>query len=330
MTQHWTRRSLSLGLLAAVSLPAALATEFASRPARVAFVHMFQLGPSAPFPGAFRSRMKELGWFDGRNVMIDTHDAGGSREKLAAIMRELVDSHVDVIVAACTPEAKAALMYTSTIPIVLASVGDPIAAGLVSSLARPGGNVTGVSTMQLTQSAMRISFLREAFPKIAHATVVWNPVRSDGAQDVKVMQAAGKRFNMRVDSRPVQSRDELASELDDMATNGSQALLTVADTLMASQSRLLVETTARRRIPTLFDAREYVDDGGLMSYGPNLALGNRRAAEFVDKILRGANPADLPMKLPTKFELIVNLKTAKALGFVLPRSFLLRADQIIE
>lgn len=303
----------------------------AQKPApRVAYVYLFKEGPTAPFFEAFRGRMRELGWVDGQNVHIEPRDAQGSQDKLAAIMRELVDSQVDVIVAMCTPEAKVAKRMTSTTPIVMAATGDPVAAGLVQSFSRPGGNVTGVSAMLVELSAKRLDLLKAAFPGVTRATIVWNPDRPDNTPEVNAMVDAGKQLGVQVQSRPVRTAEELAAELDAIPAGASQALLNAGDPMIGGQGARLVAFAAARRLPALFEERSFVDAGGLMSYGPNFPQLHRRAADYVDKILKGAKPGDLPIEQPTMFEFVINLRTAKALGFTIPQSVLLRADQVIR
>ena len=297
---------------------------------RIAYVWIFTEGPSAPFADAFRERLRELGWIDGKTAIIETYDANGSPEKLDAIMRGLVDSKVDVIVTACTPEAKAAVKFTNTIPIVMAATGDPVAAGLAKSLAKPGGNVTGVSGMLLDLSAKRLALLKEAFPKVSTATVLWNPGRPDNKPEVAAMQAAARELNMRLDSQEVRTPQELSDALDLLPTTGTQAILNTGDTLLSNQGPKVVAFAAQRRLPTLFESRSFVDQGGLMSFGPNFPALHRRAADYVDKILKGAKPGDLPIEQPSKFELVINMKTAKALGFSIPQSLLVRADDVIR
>ena len=297
---------------------------------RIAYVWIFNEGPSAPFLEAFRDRMRELGWIDGKTITIQAYDANGSQERLAAIMRELVDSKVDVIVTACTPEAKAAVKVTNTIPIVMAATGDPVAAGLATSFARPGGNVTGVSAMLLDLSAKRLALLKEAFPKVSTATVLWNPGRPDNKPEVAAMQAAAQTLKMRLDSQQIRSPQELYDALELLPTTGTEAILNAGDPLISSQSAKIIAFADKYRLPTLFENRLFVDQGALMSFGPNFPGLHRRAADYVDKILKGAKPGDLPIEQPTKFELIINMKTANALGFAIPQTLLLRADEVIR
>jgi putative ABC transport system substrate-binding protein len=320
-----------IGTFVAGAMGARVAEAQQAKPVpRIAYVWIYKEGPSAPFVEAFRDRLRELGWIDGQNIIVETHDADGNPEKLAAIMRGLVDSKIDVIVTACTPEAKAAVKVTNTIPIVMAATGDPVAAGLAASLSRPGGNVTGVSAMLLDLSAKRLALLKEAFPSVSVATVLWNPGRPDNKPEVSAMQAAAKALNVRLDSQEVRTPAELTDALELLPTTGTQAILNAGDTLLSNQSGKVIAFANTRRLPTLFESRFFVDQGGLMSYGPNFPTLHRRAADYVDKILKGAKPGDLPIEQPTTFELVINMKTAKALGFTIPRSLLVRADDVIQ
>jgi len=296
---------------------------------RVAYVWIFNEGPSAPYYEAFRGRMRELGWIDGQNIVIDPRDANGNPERLDAIMRELVNSKYDVITTACTPEAKSAVKFTTTIPVVMAATGDPVAAGLAASLARPGGNVTGISAMLLEQSAKRLEILKEAFPKVAIATVLWNPGRPDNRPEVRSMQTAAQALGIRLDSSEVRSPTELGDVLDVLPTTGTQAILNTGDPLLVSQGPRIIAYANRHRLPSLFESRVFVDAGALMSYGPDFPTLHRHAADYVDKILRGASPANMPIEQPTRFQLVINLRTAKTLGFSIPQSLLLRADDVI-
>jgi putative ABC transport system substrate-binding protein len=297
---------------------------------RIGYVYMFKEGPSAPQVNAFKARMSSLGYGD-NGYILEVHDADGSPEKLSAIMKELVDSKVDVIVAACTPEAAAAVKHTTTIPIVMAATGDPVSAGLVRSYARPGGNITGVSGMLLELSAKRLELLKEAFPRVTRATIIWNPGRPDNHQEVKAMQDAGRAMGITVESMQVRTRAELADALDLLPTTKTEALLNAGDTLIGGDRiSAIIQAAAKMRIPTIFEERQYAELGSLMSFGPNFKSLHAHAAEYVDKILRGARPGDLPIEQPSRFEFIVNLKTARAMGWTIPQSLLARADEVIR
>jgi putative ABC transport system substrate-binding protein len=311
------------------SAPGALA-EGAPKLPRVAYVWLASEGPSAPYTDAFRDRMGQLGWIDGKTFVLEHRDAHGSLTELDAIMQALVQSRVDLIVAMCTPEGLSARKFTSTIPIVMAATGDPVAAGLAESFARPGGNVTGVSGMMLELSAKRVGLLKEAFPKISQVTAFWNPVRPDNRTEIKTMQDAGTRLAINIQSTEVRTHVELAAQLDAIGWDGTQAILTTGDTLVTSERVAIAERAAKLRLPAIYEDRVYVEAGGVMSYGPNVRNMHRRAAEFVDKILKGAKPGDLAFEQPTKFEFIINNKVAKALGMTIPQSVLVQADEVIQ
>ena len=324
------RAIASLVSVILLGIPLVAAAQTMKQPPRVAYVWLYRLGPSAPFVEAFADRIKELGWVDGKTIRISYRDAEGDPEKLAAIMRELVETKVDLIVAACTPEAKAAQQATSTIPVVVAAIGDPVRSGLVASWARPGGNITGVSTSWLELSAKRIEVLNEVAPKVRRATVLWNPIRGDNAVEVEVMQDAARKFGIDLKSHQIRDRDEIDVTLDAMARDGTQALTQAGDPVVYNYARHLLDFAARQRIPAIYDNRFFVDQGGLMSYGPNLPSLHRRAADYVDKILKGAKPAELPFEQPSKFELVINLKAANELGLKIPHTILVRADDVIR
>jgi putative ABC transport system substrate-binding protein len=317
-----------LAMLLAASL-AASAQEAKQAP-RIAYVWLYRLGPSAPFADDFTRRMKELGWVDGKNIRLSFRDAEGDPEKLAAIMRELVDTKIDLIVAACTPEAKAAQKATSTIPVVVAATGDAVKSGLIASWARPGGNITGISASWLDLSAKRMQVLKEAAPKVTRVTALWNPLRGDNADEVKVMQEAAGKLGMQLQSQQVRDKEEIEVSLAAMARDGTQALTEAGDPIVYTYARHLLDFAAEHRMPAIYDNRFFVDAGGLMSYGPNLTTLHRRAADYVDKILKGAKPADLPFEQPTKFELVINMQAAKKLGLTIPQALLVRADDVIR
>jgi putative ABC transport system substrate-binding protein len=312
----------------AASFPAS--AQQATKVPRIAYVWLASAGPSAPYADAFRGRMAELGYVEGKNIQASYIDAGGNRAKLDEIMEGLVRDKVDLIVAMCTPEALSAKKFTTTIPVVMAATGDPVVAGLVESLAHPGGNITGISGMSMPLSAKRVDLLKQAFPKLTQTTVLWNPARPDNKPEVKTMQDAAARLGLRFQSDEVRSRDEIAVKLDAIGWDGTQSLLNSGDPLLDSEFLAIAERAAKLKIPALFEDRFYVEMGGLMSYGPNLRKMHQRAADYVDKILKGAKPGDLAIEQPTHFELVINKRAAKALGVTIPNSVLLQADEVIE
>jgi putative ABC transport system substrate-binding protein len=291
---------------------------------------MFDEGPSAPYTAAFRERMEQLGWIDGRNYLVQYKGAGGDARQLDAIMQDLVRAKVDLVVAVCTPEAQSIKKYTSTLPVVLAATGDPIAAGLVQSLARPGSNFTGVSSMSLPLSAKRVALLKQAAPQLTQATVLWNPARRDNEPEVKIMRDAGAKLGLSVSSVLVRSRDELHTQLDALRWDRTQALLNAGDALVTSERRAIVERANALRLPAMYEDRLFVEVGGLMSFGPNLRKQHRRAADYVDRILKGAKPQDLPIEQPTTFELVLNRRTARLVGITFPKDLLVQADEVLD
>jgi putative tryptophan/tyrosine transport system substrate-binding protein len=324
------RAIFALAALALVAAAPVAPAQPAPKLPRVAYVWLFSEGPSGPYAESFRERMGQLGWIDGKNFVLEHRDAHGNPKELDAIMDALVQSKVDLIVAMCTPEGLAAKKFTSTIPIVMAATGDPVAAGLAQSLARPGGNITGISGLELELSAKRVGLLKEMVPKLTQATALWNPARPENRLEVKAMQDAGAQLGIKVQSSEVRSRDELATQLDAIGWDGTQAILNSGDTILASQRRAIVDRAAKLRLPAIYEDRIYVESGGLMSYGPSVRNMHRRAADYVDRILKGAKPSDLPFEQVSKFEMVVNQKTAKALGVTIPRAILLQADEVIK
>lgn len=324
------RAIFALATVVLVAAPPNAAAQPAPKLPRVAYVWLFSEGPSGPYSESFRERMGQLGWIDGKNFVLEERDAHGNPKELDTIMDALVQSKVDLIVAMCTPEGLSAKKFTSTIPIVLAATGDPVAAGLVQSMARPGGNITGISGLQLELSAKRVALLKETVPKLTQATALWNPARPENRLEVKAMQDAGAQLGVKIQSSEVRSRDELATQLDAIGWDGTQAILNSGDAILASQRRAIVERAAKLHLPALYEDRVYVEAGGLMSYGANVRDMHRRAADYVDKILKGAKPGDLPFEQVSRFQLVVNQKTAKALGVIIPRTILLQADEVID
>jgi putative ABC transport system substrate-binding protein len=317
-------------LATALAFASAAVAQGAKPLPRVAYVWLFGIGPSAPFGDAFAARMGELGWVDGKTVKITYHDAQGDPAKLSAILHQLVDSKIDVLVVPCTPEAVAAKKVTSTVPVVVAATGDAVKSGLIESWARPGRNITGLSATLHELSAKRVEMLKEIVPGITKAGVVWNPVRGDNADEVAAMQERARKLGIELLSQQVRDREEIGVALDAMVRDRIGGLTETGDPFIYTYTPDFVAFAAKHRLPAIYDNRYFVDRGGLMSYGPDLSMLHRRAADFVDKILKGARPADLPFEQPSKFELVINMKTAKALGIGIPQSLLVRADDVIR
>ena len=277
---------------------------------------------------ALVQRLHELGWNEGRNVAIEYRSADGRSERMNEIAAEFVRLKVDIIVAQGTPGAVAAKQATSIIPIVCPASGDLVGAGLVASLARPGGNVTGQSLENPDLASKRVELLREVAPLLRRLAIMAT-VEAVPALEVKEAQAAARRFGLDVITLDIRRAEDIAPTFDGIKDR-SDGLYVAGAPLLISY-RVRINTLAlTMRLPTIYNSREYVELGGLISYGPNFLEMHRRAAVYVDKILRGAKPADLPVEQPTKFDLVVNLTTARALGLTIAESFLARADEVIE
>jgi putative ABC transport system substrate-binding protein len=278
---------------------------------------------------AFVQRLRELGWIEGRTIAIEYRWGEGRADRYAEIAAEFVRLKVDVIVANGTEPAVAAKQATSTIPIVFPVAGDPIGSRLVTSLARPGGNVTGLSNLGSGLAAKRLELLREVVPELRQLAVMANVDYSGGLTEKDEIEAAARTLRLEIVSLPIRRMEDVAAAFEGLKGR-AEALYTIGDPLSHTH-RLRINTFAlAAHLPTMFPQREYVEAAGLMSYGTNYVDLNRRAADYVDKILRGAKPGDLPVQQPTKFDLVVNLATAKALGVTIPEAFLTRADEVIE
>jgi putative ABC transport system substrate-binding protein len=281
-----------------------------------------------PWTAAFVQRLRELGWIEGRTVAIQYRWAEGRAERLAEIAAEFVRLKVDVIVTGGNA-AVAAKQASTVVPIVFALVDDPVGMGLVANLARPGGNITGLSMQQTELAGKRLELLREVVPSLRRLAIMGNVDLPNIALEIGQIQVAAGTLGLDVTTFEIRRAEDIAPAFEALKGR-AQALYVVGDALVIIQ-RVRISTLAlAARLPTIYNIREYVEAGGLMSYGPNIPDLFRRAADFVDKILRGTKPADIPVEQPTKFDLVINLTTAKALGLTIPESFLLRADEVIE
>ena len=278
---------------------------------------------------AFRQRLYELGYVEGKNIFIEYRYAEGKPGRLPNLAAELVRLKVDVMVTVGGSSVIAAKKASSTIPIVFTGSGDPVASGFVSSLARPGGNITGLSTMASDLNSKRLELLKEAFPKVAQVALLWEGF-ARGNQTLTETEAAAKALGVKLLSLEVTRIDDLDSAFTRAKRDGAQALITVAGPLVNTQQRQVLDFAAKNRLPAMYPTSELVEAGGLMSYAAKDADLWRRAADFVDKILKGAKPADVPVEQPTKFELVINLKTAKQIGLTIPQRVLARADRVIK
>ena len=262
--------------------------------------------------------------------MIEWRTASGDYARLPELAADLVRSKVDVIVVQSTQAAQAAKRATSTIPIVMATVADPVGSGLVASLAHPGGNVTGLSTMVFELSAKRLQLLKEALPGVARVAVLWNPDTPYHTKVVEDLKAAAPSLSIVLSFVAARTPDEFGPAFSAVSRAHAQALYVISDAFFVNRRVMLVKLASKARLPAIYGFGLFVDEGGLMSYGSNYADHLRRSAGYVDKILKGAKPGDMPIEQPTTFELVVNLKTAKALGLTIPQSILLRADEVIK
>jgi putative ABC transport system substrate-binding protein len=292
------------------------------------------LGDSTPLAegeraAAFARRLHDLGWIEGRTIAIEYRWADGRNDRLAEIAGEFAQLKVDIIVTGGTPAVMAAKQATSVIPIVFAAVGDPVGVGFVASLARTGGNITGVSALTADLAGKRLGLLREVISNLGRLAIMANVGNPLVALELGELQAAARPLGLQLDTLEIRRPQDIASTLD--AVKGRTDALYVCQDLVTRANRLRINTLAlAARLPVMHASREFIEAAGLISYGPNFPDLYRRTADYVDKILRGAKPADLPVEQPTKFELVVNLTTAKALGLEIPATLLARADEVIE
>jgi putative ABC transport system substrate-binding protein len=285
---------------------------------------------TSPFLEDLRQGLRELGYVEGKNIVIEVRWGEGKLDRMPALASELVRMKVDVIVAVSSPSVVAAKQVTRTIPIVMPLSSDPVGDGLVASLARPGGNITGLSLMAPDLAAKRLQLLKEAFPRVRPVAALWNPDYVGMAARLRETQGVAPSVGVEVRSVEMRDSRELERALENLDRNRPSAIFLLADPLTLSQRLRIVEFAAEERIPAMYEVSQFVDAGGLMSYGPNTDELLRRAASYVDRILKGAKPGDLPIEQPSRFELVINLKTAKTLGITIPESVLLQADRVIQ
>jgi putative tryptophan/tyrosine transport system substrate-binding protein len=284
---------------------------------------------AAPYNAIFRQALRALGYVEGGNIAIEYRYADGNYDRLPTLAAELVRLKVDIIVTEGTPPTRVATQATKTIPIVMTVTGDPVAAGLVTNLARPGGNLTGASFFFPEIAAKRLQLLKELIPALSRATVVWNPGNTVHGPTVKAVEAAAKTFGVDVDHVTIQAPADLDDALLAIGRR-RHSLLVLEDATINVCSPQIAQAAARHRLPTVFGLTAFVEAGGLMAYGPSRPELWRRAAAFVDKILKGAKPGDLPVEQAVRFDLVINVATAQGLRLTIPPSFLLRADQLIQ
>ncbi len=298
---------------------------------RIGYLDQGSAGEDRPYLEAFRQGLRDFGWREGQTIKIEARFAEGQTARLPTLAAELVRLKMDIIVTQTTPAALAAKQATTTIPIVFGGAADPVGSKIVSSLSHPGGNITGWTHLGLELRAKYLELLKEAVPEATRFGVLWNPTNQVHKPSLKVIEGAAERLKVKLHLVGIQDPGEFEGAFTALVKKGVQALVVFPDGMFRAQKPLIIALAARNRLPTIYGLREYAEVGGLMTYGTDLADMHRRlGATLVDKVLKGANPADLPVAQPTKFELLINLKTAKALGLTIPSSLLVRADKVIE
>src|SRR5262245_3363472 len=326
------RRRKFFSLVGAAALAWPLSAARGQQPAKVPIIGFLGASTAStgnPWAAAFVQRLRELGWIEGRTVAIEYRWADGRNERVPELAADFVRLKVDVIITYANTSAAAIKRTVTTIPIVFAAAGDPVGTGLVASLARPGGNVTGLSLQQPELAGKRLEILRDLFANLRTLAILGNAASPNAVLEMGEADAAARRLGLAVVRIEVRKAEDFAAVVATLK-NRAEALYICTDPLLTTNRQSINTLALGARLPTMSGFREYVEAGGLISYGPNFPDLFRRAAEYVDKILRGTKPADLPVEQPTKFDLVINLTTAKALGLTIPEQFLLRANEVIE
>jgi putative tryptophan/tyrosine transport system substrate-binding protein len=325
-------RSTIISVVLATILLATIFTAEAQQQTKVAKIGFLGTRSAGPDSGLelFRRELRGLGYVEGKNIAIESRYAENKLDRLPALADELVRLKVDVLVAGGTSDALAAKNTTRTIPIVFYNVGDPVASGLVDSLARPGGNITGYTTITAVLAGKRLELLKETVPKLSRVAVLWNPQEGSSLQQWKESQLPARELGLQLHSMEVSSADRYEGAFKEATQTRSAALAVTRHTLANSNQKRIADLAKKNRLPAIAARGGFVESGGLMSYAADLAESFRRAAYYVDRILKGAKPADLPVEQPTKFELMINLKTAKTLGLTIPPVVLMRAEKVIK
>jgi putative ABC transport system substrate-binding protein len=321
------RRALLLLAVLALAVPPPAAAPARDRVWKIGFLEDGAGDVRLPH---FRRKLRELGYVEGRHVVIEHRATHDRRERLAALAAELVGLQPDVIVTSGIPAAQALKKATTTIPIVVSAASDFLGTGLVANLARPGGNITGMTSLTAELSGKRVELLRELIPGLTRVAVLWNAANPGAVRTWEETQSAARRLSLQVQALEVRTADDLPRAFDAATKAGAPALIVVQDTLTLAQRATIARLASQHRLPAIYGTSLVVDAGGLISYATDLTELYRRAAVFVDKILKGARPGDLPIEQPTTFELVINLKTAKALGLTIPPGLLARADRLIR
>ena len=325
------RRAFLGALSGSLAAPLAVGAQPAAKVPRIGYLSPLSRGADATRREGFLQGLEKLGYRDGHSIALEYRWAEGQLDRLDALAAELVRLKLDVILAAGgAPTVRAAKNATGSIPIIMTLGTDAAEAGLVASLARPGGNVTGLNSQSATLAGKRLELLREVIPSIHRVAVLWNPALSERRLEFENTRLAARALHVEVQSSEVRRPEDLDDKFKGIGKGRTEALIILPDPMTNTHRAKIIEFASTKRLPTVFTERPAVDAGGLMSYATNYPAVFRRAAVFVDKILKGTKPSDLPVELPTTFELVINLKTAKALGLTIPQSLLQRADQVIE
>jgi len=324
------RKLILLGAGALAAPLACLAQDQRSKVARIGLLEAGSASISVNRQEALIAGLRELGYVEGKNIVIAYRWAEGKYERLPGLAAEMVQMKLDVIVAASPPAIQAAQQATTTIPIVMVRNPDPVGSGFVASLSRPGGNITGLSNINVEVMSKYLELLRAAVPKLSRVTVLMNPANQGHPGFLTRIQATEKANSVKISSAQASTESQIEAAFGAMKQAHAQALIVLPDSFFQVQARRIVEFAAQQRLPTMFSTWQAVESGALMSYGQNDLEHYYRAATFVDKILKGARPGDLPGEQPTKMELVINLKTAKAIGLIIPQDLLFRADKVIE
>jgi putative ABC transport system substrate-binding protein len=314
----------------AAAWPLAARAQQAGKMYRIGFLGNSTAALEGSLVGSFREGLRDLGYVEGQNILIEYRWAEGQYEQFPALIAELLAQRVEVIVTAGTPASLAVKKTTTSVPLVMVAVGDPVTTGLVASLARPGGNITGLTSTSEELDGKRLELLREVIPKLSHVAVFWNPENPTLLTSLKEMRAAAQVLGIKVQVLEVRTPADLEETFKAIVRERPGALLVMGDRLFLHNRQRIMDFATKQRLPVVPGHPELVEAGGLMSYGASYPGMHRRAAYFVDRILKGAKPADLPVERPTKFELVINLKTARALGLGVPPTLLARADEVIE
>lgn len=309
-------------------LPVAAQAQTANKLARIGYIRA-----EAPPPAdlqAFRQGLREHGYVEGKNIVVEYRWADGNEQRLPAIVEELLGLKVDLIVASAPAATRAAKDATRTVPIVMVLVADPEAFGFVATLARPGGNITGFAFLLPELSGKRLQILKQAMPRLSRVAVLWHAANPYKEFDLKEVRAVAEKLSVAVQPLPVRGPDDFVGAFQAAAKSGANGLITLDDPFTITHRAKIAELARQHGLPAVYGVRPFMDVGGLMFYGPNRSEQNRRVAFYIDKILKGAKPAELPVERPTRYELAINLNAARAIGFTVPPSLLLRADQVVD